>query len=162
MGIGTAFAAPVESDEEDFLAFDGVLEEYIGANGDVGSNTAGNDTNGENDTNGGTYNGTNGNNKNDSNGNSHTVITKESSDNTALIVVVAVIGGAMLLAIFVVVILAATGVLFGKKPTKEVEPEEDPEMAAIKAELEAAKKAKELEALKAELAAIKGEETPEE
>ncbi len=35
LGIGTVLAAPAESSEEDFLAFDGVLEEYVGAGGDV-------------------------------------------------------------------------------------------------------------------------------
>ena len=35
MGIGTVLAAPDESSEEDFMAFDGVLEEYVGAGGDV-------------------------------------------------------------------------------------------------------------------------------
>ena len=101
-------------------------------------------------------------NKNNQNGTGGQTVITQSGDNTALIIVVAVIGGVMLLAVIAVIILAATGVLFGKKPAKAAEPEEDPEMAAIKAELAAAKKAKELEALKAELAALKGEETPEE
>ncbi|MBQ6815787.1 MAG: leucine-rich repeat domain-containing protein [Clostridia bacterium] len=35
MGIGTVLAAPAESSEDDFVVFDGVLEEYIGAGGDV-------------------------------------------------------------------------------------------------------------------------------
>ena len=35
MGIGTVLAAPDESSEDDFMAFDGVLEEYVGAGGDV-------------------------------------------------------------------------------------------------------------------------------
>ena len=35
MGVGTALAAPAESSEEDFIVFDGVLEEYVGDGGDV-------------------------------------------------------------------------------------------------------------------------------
>ena len=35
MGIGTVATAAVESPEEDFMVFDGVLEEYVGAGGDV-------------------------------------------------------------------------------------------------------------------------------
>ncbi len=35
MGIGTVLAAPAESPEEDFIVFEGVLEEYIGPGGDV-------------------------------------------------------------------------------------------------------------------------------
>lgn len=35
MGIGTAASAAEEAPEADFMAFDGVLEEYIGAGGDV-------------------------------------------------------------------------------------------------------------------------------
>ncbi len=91
--------------------------------------------------------------------NGNQTVFEQGGDNTTLIIVVCVIGGIMLLAIIVVVILAATGVLFGKKPAKAAEPEDDPETAALKAELAAAKKAKELEALKAELEALKGGDT---
>ena len=35
MGIGTVASAAVESPEEDFLVYDGVLEEYVGPGGDV-------------------------------------------------------------------------------------------------------------------------------
>ncbi len=35
LGVGTALAAPAESSADDFLVFDGVLEEYVGDGGDV-------------------------------------------------------------------------------------------------------------------------------
>ena len=35
MGVGTALAAPAESSAEDFLVYDGVLEEYVGTGGDI-------------------------------------------------------------------------------------------------------------------------------
>jgi len=35
MGVGTALAAPAESSEDDFLVYDGVLEEYVGNGGDI-------------------------------------------------------------------------------------------------------------------------------
>ena len=35
MGFGTVLAAPAESSPDDFLVFDGVLEEYVGEGGDV-------------------------------------------------------------------------------------------------------------------------------
>lgn len=35
MGVGTVLAAPDESSPDDFMVFDGVLEEYVGSGGDV-------------------------------------------------------------------------------------------------------------------------------